>query len=592
MSELPAAVAEAVDQRFAAFAALAAGGGRPPAPGVAWGVMIGGRLVHDGGLGTLRDGDDRRPGPDSAFRIASMTKSVTSAAVLLLRDDGALRLDDLVARHVPDLDDLVDLADLMGESAPITVRALLSMAAGLPQDDAWADRLEDLAEDAFTELVRGPKTFAWATGTAYEYSNLGYAILGRVVANVAGAPFVEVVRERLLRPLGLTSTTFSDDELRPEQVASGHHRVDDRWEVQAVQRPGAFSPIGGLYSSVRDIAVWMAGFCDAWPRGDEDGVPHPLSRTTRREMQRIETAMPPRLHRDHAGRLRVVASGYCLGLVSEEDVVSGRALGHSGGYPGFGSHMRWHPATGIGVVAFANGRYAPAWEPATEALELLVAADAAPRRRTRPSPAIEAARRDVEQLFERWDDGIVARFSPNVALDEPLDRRRAAIAHLRETYGRLRSDGDVLVETPVRVRWWLAGERGGRVEVAISLTPEVPPRIQVLELTAVPEPPVRLRELAVMLVAAINAGGDLPPNVIAPAAEPDATAVASTLREAAVLLAPCRLSDAVRGDGRTTATFLVESRAGPFDLTVASAGNGGGLTGVVLDPRQRVTTPD
>ena len=98
------------------------------APGLAFGVVIDGRLVHSGGRGTLRVGADAPPDADSVFRIASMTKSFTAAAVLLLRDEGRLRLDDPVAAWVPDLDGrLRPTAD----SRPVTIEDLLTMSAGL-----------------------------------------------------------------------------------------------------------------------------------------------------------------------------------------------------------------------------------------------------------------------------------------------------------------------------------------------------------------------------------------------------------------------------------------------------------------------------
>jgi CubicO group peptidase (beta-lactamase class C family) len=583
VKELPTHLAEQVDARFAAFAT---DGDGPRAPGIAWGVSIGGRLVHTGSVGTLRDGEAAPPTPDSAFRIASMTKSFTSAAVLVLRDEGRLVLDDAVARHVPEL---AGLAGPVDDAPPITVRALLAMGSGLPTDDPLADRLEDLPEDAFSALLRAPKTAAWASGVAYEYSNLGYAILGRLIANVSGVGFQDFVAERLLRPLGLTSTAFSAADLPAEAVAAGHHRVDDSWQVQPELRPGAFSPIGGLYSSVRDIATWMAGFCDAWPPRDGPGIDHPLSRATRREMQQIATTIPPVLHRDHAGRLQVIAGGYCLGLVSEEDVVTGRAISHSGGYPGFGSHMRWHPATGIGVVALANGRYVPTWEPATDAIELLVAGGAGRRRRIAPAAALESARDDVERLLQGWDDGIAARFAHNVGLDDPLERRRAAVERLSETHGHLRRDGELDCETPLRGRWWLAGERGGRVEATVWLTAEVPPRIQWLEFESVPDPPPAATAAAAACVAAVNAGGGLPAE-LAFTDDGARHGAALVVGDAAAHLAPCELREVLRGDGASKATFLVDSAAGPFDLAITLDVADGRLARVELTPRARPTT--
>ena len=579
MSGLSAALAAAVDERFAAFAE---GDGTPPSPGLAWGVMLGGALVHEGGLGTLRDGEDAHPGPDCAFRIASMTKSFLAAVVLLLRDEGRLALDDPIASHV------AELAELRGptEDAPaITVRSLLSMGSGLPTDDPWADRLEDLSGDAFGELLHGPATVAWPAGVAFEYSNFGYAMLGRLVSNASGRDFHELIAERILGPLGLTSTAFSSDALDRATLAAGHHRVDGRWEVQPEQRPGAFSAIGGLYSSVRDIATWMAGFCDAWPPRDGRGTAHPLSRAARREMQQVATMIPPALERDGAGRLRVVSGGYCLGLMSQEDVVTGRAVSHSGGYPGFGSHMRWHPATGIGVVAFANGRYASVWNPARDALELLVTGSAVRRRpAVVPAPALEAARDEVERLLDGWDDRIVSRFAPNVELDDPLERRRAELDRLRERHGRLTRDGELECDTPLRGRWWLAGECAGRVRATIALTPEMPPRLQTIELESVADPAAEAVAAATAVLAAISSGGELPSGLACGHAT--RSAIAATVREAAAHLAPCQLVCAVRGDGGEEARFLAEAPAGPFELTVALDASSR-LCRVTIEPVER-----
>jgi CubicO group peptidase (beta-lactamase class C family) len=99
-------------------------------PGVAWGVVRDGALVHAGGAGTTRDGEDRRPNAGSVFRIASMTKSFTASAILLLRDTGLLRLDEPVAAYVPEL---AGWRLPTGDSDLITVRQLLTMSAGL----AW-----------------------------------------------------------------------------------------------------------------------------------------------------------------------------------------------------------------------------------------------------------------------------------------------------------------------------------------------------------------------------------------------------------------------------------------------------------------------
>ena len=157
--------------------------------------MIDGEIAHIAGLGTLRDGADLRPDQDSVFRIASMTKSFTAAAVLLLRDSGRLRLDDRIATWVP------ELAGIRGPSAdspPITIEHLLTMSAGFATDDAWGDRQQGLDFDRFAEMLREGMSFAWAPGTRYEYSNLGYGILGRVISRAAGMEYRDFVTREIL----------------------------------------------------------------------------------------------------------------------------------------------------------------------------------------------------------------------------------------------------------------------------------------------------------------------------------------------------------------------------------------------------------
>ena len=180
-------VFEQVDELVDAFVAT------EPVPGVAYGVVIGGELVHTRGVGTVKVGTEQAPDADTVFRIASMTKSFTAATVLLLRDEGRLHLDDPAAMHVP---------ELQGQRPPvagapaITLRRLLSMSAGFPGDDPWGDRMQDLAHDGFSEFLEGGQSFAFMPGTAFEYSNLGYAILGRVITNVTGQEYRDVVRSR------------------------------------------------------------------------------------------------------------------------------------------------------------------------------------------------------------------------------------------------------------------------------------------------------------------------------------------------------------------------------------------------------------
>ena len=184
---------------FADVDTLAAGyqqrGGQP---GLAYGIVVDGELVHAGGLGERHLGG---PPPDAGtvFRIASMTKSFTASAILALRDDGALMLDDLAEDYVPELRDWPPVSP---DAARISIRHLLTMTAGFPTDDPWGDRQQGLPLEEFAHLLANGVGFNWAPGTRFEYSNLGYAILGRVITAVTGVGYPDYVRRRLLIPAG------------------------------------------------------------------------------------------------------------------------------------------------------------------------------------------------------------------------------------------------------------------------------------------------------------------------------------------------------------------------------------------------------
>jgi len=556
------------------------------APGVAFGIVEAGRLVHAGAHGVARLADGAPPTADTQFRIASMTKSFTASTILMLRDEGRLGLDDAVASHVPEL---ARWRPWSSDSPAISIRHLLTMTAGLPTDDPWGDRQQGLPIDAFGRFLGDGVSLAGPPGVRFEYSNLGYAILGRIVASVTGTEYGAAVRDRLLSPLGLRAG-FEVDSIPPDLRAAGYVRRADAWQAEPIDGHGAFAPMGGLWASVRDLARWVGEFTDAFPARDDPDDGHPLGRASRREMQQAHAAMGPELSWTSADAAPDLQSaGYGYGLFVLHDLALGRIVGHGGGYPGFGSHMRWHPASGLGVVALANARYAPVGRLTLEALRILVPSAAARVRRPAPWPETAAARDAVERLLASWDDEVAnGLFAMNVELDEPRADRRAAFAKLQGSHGTLRRD-DPETETtlgPAHLEWWLRGERG-RVRIEMILDPESPPRVQWLEVTSVPEPSPRLAGIAARLVALIAARGATWPDGVELAAAVDRPAVERALRAAEAGFAPVELGPVLEGDGEKTATWrLVSGRDGQrrLRLELAVEGPDGPVTKVAIRP--------
>ena len=442
-------------------------------PSAVWATFDRSGPTHDGSYGEISPGT--APGVDTAYRIASCTKSFTATALLAQRDAGLVSLDAPITEFVPAF---AEVALPTADSPVPTLRMLLTMSAGFPTDDPWGDRQESITDDELDDLLRAGLRFDSVPGTTFAYSNLGYALVGRAVAAVAGRPYREVVESTLLEPLGLTATAFEVTVPATGGVAVGHRRASDGGDALPFSGPGAFSPIGGLFSTVADLtrwARWLASAFDPDGRGDLDGL---LSRASRREMQQVQRFVPARA--GHPG-------GYGFGLFVEHYPEFGPVVSHSGGYPGFSAHMRWQTATGLGAVGFENATYSKVSEPIGLALDGMMAAASDSRVAVTPWPETLVAREAVETVVRGGNvpDGL---FSENVELDLPFDRRRAAWAAVLEAVGGWGDGADGRhpadeSSTPSHLVWRRAGARGV-VRFEIRLTPEQPPRVQTVSVTA------------------------------------------------------------------------------------------------------------
>lgn len=471
----------AADEIFAARTAAST------APGVSYGILAGGRLVHSAGFGTFDD-TGAIPGPDTAYRIASCTKSFTVTALLMLRDAGLLDLDTPITDLIP-----VASLRLPTSDSPIpSVRMLMSMSAGLPTDDPWGDRQESLTNDEFDAVLAAGLRFVTVPGTAFEYSNTGYALLGRVIEVVSGRGYRNFVASEIFAPAGLVASGFDVGVSAPGGLATGYRRLDDHWQALPFAGPGAFSSIGGIFSTVSDLTRWMQVFVDAFADDPVSSGPtgRPLlSAASRREMQQLQRVIPP-----GPGSTATGVAGYGFGLFVQHDPHHGHVVSHSGGYPGFNSHMRWHPETGLGVVALENATYAGVGAAVTSALDLLLDRAGAVRRSAAPWPETLRAKEIVDGLLARWDDATaLGLFAGNVVLDDALERRRDQIGAAVAVVGGLASppsaagdagdwrqgDGDVVSESAAHLQWTVAGVRG-RLQCEIRLTPQDPPLVQTL----------------------------------------------------------------------------------------------------------------
>ena len=560
-------------------------------PGLAYGIVLGGELVHAAGLGERHLGG-APPDAGTVFRIASMTKSFTASAILALRDDRVLKLDDRAEEYVPELRDWPSVTP---DSARVSIRHLLTMTAGFPTDDPWGDRQQGLPLEDFARFLSGGVCFNWAPGTRFEYSNLGYAILGRVITAVTGMAYPDYIRHRLLSPLGMTRTGYEAEEFQipgeqltgPAGLARGYRRSPDGWAEIAFDPAGAFAPMGGIFSCVTDLARWVAGFAAAFPPGDgtagaQAGPAHPVRPAARREMQLPQVLTGWDKPTAFPGDATPSLSAYGFGLFVEEHPAFGRIVSHSGGYPGFGSNMRWHPGSGTGVIALGNSTYAPMMTLATRLLDAVlrhreppasgygVALAPAGPDGAGPWPQTLAAREAVSALLQSWDDTQASRlFSPNVAQDAPFDERQQVIAMIRERIGDFADDAGRRPEfdTPAHCRWWLAGERGV-VQAQIQLNPERPPRVQSLTLAVPPAAGSPLAGTLTALLDWLNGTERDWPEAIPVAETVDAGLLARRLRMAAVWAGPATCGAYRAGDGAASVAVELAGEHATLTLTL------------------------
>jgi CubicO group peptidase (beta-lactamase class C family) len=455
--------------------------------GVAYGVTRHGELIHSGGIGRIGEGGSgatpvRAPDRRDAFRIASLTKSFTAATVLHLAERGLIDRRAPVNAYLPEL----RLGPHSPDSAAVTVENLLTMSSGMPFDDPWADRAEETTTQEFAALMAAGWRTTAAPGLGFQYSSTGYAIVGAVIEAVTGRGDREVVREVLLEPLGLSATVF-DYRQAPRRVP-GFTLREGAWVEDPFSLPGALSPMGGLFSTVEDLARWIGWLGSAFPPGAADDADAIVSRAGRRAMQAGQQIIAPVLREGSTRGRGTVAdfpaiASYGYGLFIDHDPIYGDIPQHSGGYAGFSTHMRWHLDSGIGLITLANGRHGGIAVTARNALRVLLGEAEAVGRTVQPWPEVRAAQTRIVAALRAGTDPFKAlTLAANFPIDVPLDRRRDKLTRLIDQLGGMAPEGaviDIGAEAQNHLIWTVPARRGA-LRVELRLTAHSAPQVGAL----------------------------------------------------------------------------------------------------------------
>lgn len=445
-------------------------------PGMVWGIVIDGRLAHIASVGVANRSNRAAVTKSTVFRIASMTKSFTALAVLKLRDEGRLSVEDPVSKWIPEFGTM----EMPSRDAPpIRVRHLLTHSAGFPEDNPWGDQQLGASEEDLTRWLKLGIPFSTEPGTRYEYSNYGFGLLGRIVSKASGVPYDQYLQKQILAPLGMSASTLESSQAKASDRAIGYRRQPDGSYLEEPPLPhGAFGSMGGLLTTATDLGRYVAFHLSAWPPRD-DAESGPVHRSSVREMNDLWRTSNLTVSRPN-GKVQAETRGYGYGLRISTDCRFEHVVGHGGGLPGFGSYMAWLPEHGVGIFAMANLTYVGPAQPINEAWDALLKTGGLEKRVLPASVLLTQTRDRIFKLWKSWDSEEAKKMAAmNLFLDVSDPQRQEQIQRLKAEVGECKAASAVIPENWMRGQFNLTCEKGN-VGVFFTLAPTKPPGVQFL----------------------------------------------------------------------------------------------------------------
>jgi CubicO group peptidase (beta-lactamase class C family) len=452
-------------------------------PAFAFGILVDGKLIYSDAWGYVNL-EKKIPSNQSAmFRIASITKSFTAMAILKLRDEGKLTLDDAVSLYIPEIKNHY----LTLDSPNMTIRDLLTHSAGLPLDNAWGDRQLNMSKKALSALLKEGLSFSNIPGISYEYSNLGFALLGMVIDKVSEMPYQDYIEKNIWQPLGMSNDSWEISNVPSTTLAQGYHWNKQFWIPEEMLADGAFGAMGGMISSIETFSHYVALQQSAWPPRDDSDT-GPIKRSSIREMQqpwRLQTINT--YYQFLSGHTHTFSSAYGYGLTWLRDCKGRVYIGHSGGLPGFGSNWFIMPDYGLGVILFANGTYAPAATINLQVLEQLISdADLQPRKLL-PSKRLKDRQLSLVNVLLNWNlSNDKTLFADNFFQDVSYEIRKKKSMSLFKKAGPIVHISELIPNNQLSGYFFMEGEEAN-LKISFTLTPQKKALIQDLYLELLPK---------------------------------------------------------------------------------------------------------
>jgi len=338
---LDAALAQLDSQLQADFAKDGVGG-------ASIGIVSGNKLIWSRHYGYADAEAKRAPTNETAYRIGSITKQFTALALMQMVEQGRMKLVEPIEKYVPEIK---SAQNDFPYAPPITLLQVATMTSGLAREPGCQNHSAGAVSEWQKKVIEClPQTrFQFEPGTQYLYSNIGYAALGLAVERGAGKPYITVVEEGILKPLGMTRSAFEPTAVVRKDLAHGYTRQGGKPSRTRADGEldgrGYRVPNGALFSTINDLAKFVA-----WELGEgPDGI----------LKQETQDANYRRTYSAGGGRgALAMTSGYGLGfMVSRYDNIV--ALGHGGSTAGYLASVLFHRPSQIGVIVLRNAQGGP-----------------------------------------------------------------------------------------------------------------------------------------------------------------------------------------------------------------------------------------
>jgi CubicO group peptidase (beta-lactamase class C family) len=329
-------------------------------PGISVAIVKDGKIIHAKGYGVKSILTNEKVDANTLFGIASNSKAFTSAALAMLVDEGKVKWDDKVIKHLPNFKMYNEYV-----TNEFTIRDLLTHRSGLGLGAGdlmfWPGGTDFTPKDVVENLQFLKPVSAFRT--KYDYDNLLYIVAGEVIQKVSGKSWCDFIEERIMKPLEMDNSAASFVRLKDTiNVITPHVPTDGKLKVISRYQDHIFDAAAGIYSSVNDLSKWMIMQLQNGKYGPENKSL--FSEKEHTEMWTPQTIMPINTMPPYNSHFKSYGLGWQL-----SDVKGYKQVGHTGGLEGIVTQVTLFPELNLGIVVLTNQQSGAAFSAITNTIK-------------------------------------------------------------------------------------------------------------------------------------------------------------------------------------------------------------------------------